>query len=77
MIKKRLFFSECRKKKGTQKTVAKDLGISEVYVRMIENGTFSPGRDLMFKIARYFSEPIEKLFPDFCRKEEDAASCNR
>lgn len=70
MKNKRLYFSECRKRKGTQKMVAKDLGVSEVYVRMIENGTFTPGRDLMFKIARYFSEPIEKLFPDFCQEEK-------
>lgn len=65
MQKKRIFFSECRKKKGKQKEVAKDLGISEVYVRMIENGTFAPGRDLMFKISKYFNEPIESLFSDF------------
>ena len=72
MKNKRIYFSECRKRKGTQKAVAKEIGISEVYLRMIENGTFPPGRDLMFKFSNYFDESIEKLFPDLynsCDKE--------
>ncbi|MNR93690.1 helix-turn-helix protein [compost metagenome] len=62
--KRRLFY-ECRKSKGTQSLVASELGISTVYVRMIENGTFTPGRDLMFKFSNYFNEPVENLFPDY------------
>ncbi|AWP30952.1 transcriptional regulator [Paenibacillus sp. Cedars] len=54
-----------RKSKGSQSLVASELGISTVYVRMIENGTYTPGRDLMFKFSNYFGEPVEKLFPDF------------
>lgn len=63
--RKRHFFYSCRKKKGTQAKVACDLGISTVYLRMIENGTFTPGRDLMFRLSNYFGEPVEKLFPDY------------
>lgn len=62
---KRHFFSTCRKQMGTQSKVAKDNNISTVYVRMIENGTFTPGRDLMFRLASYFEQPVEKLFPDY------------
>ncbi|MGF9644079.1 helix-turn-helix transcriptional regulator [Paenibacillus sp. MABNS29] len=62
---KRQFFSECRKQKGTQAKVAEDNNISTVYVRMIENGTFTPGRDLMFRLSKYFVQPAEKLFPDY------------
>lgn len=62
---KRKLFYECRKSKGTQSLVASELGISTVYVRMIENGTFTPGRDLMFKFSNYFDEPVENLFPDY------------
>ncbi|MFS1511720.1 helix-turn-helix domain-containing protein [Chengkuizengella sp. SCS-71B] len=65
MSKKRCFLSKCRKEKGTQKKVAFDNGISTVYLRMIENGTFTPGRDLMFKLCSYFDQPAEKLFPDY------------
>ncbi|GIN37828.1 helix-turn-helix transcriptional regulator [Heyndrickxia oleronia] len=65
MTKRRQFFSECRKSKGTQQKVASDNGISTVYLRMIENGTFTPGRDLMFKLSIYFNQPTEKLFPDY------------
>lgn len=68
--KKRTFFSECRREVGTQKIVAKENDISEVYLRMIENGTFTPGRDLMFKLAQYFKQPIEKLFPDLFPQNE-------
>nr|WP_217368961.1 helix-turn-helix transcriptional regulator [Brevibacillus sp. HB1.4B] len=63
--KKREFLSACRKAKGSQSYVANQLEISTVYVRMIENGTFTPGRDLMFKMSDYFNEPIIKLFPDY------------
>ncbi|WKL02451.1 helix-turn-helix transcriptional regulator [Paenibacillus amylolyticus] len=62
---KRQFFSDCRKHKGTQAKVAQDNKISTVYVRMIENGTFTPGRDLMFQLSNYFGHPAEKLFPDY------------
>jgi putative transcriptional regulator len=73
--KKREFFSECRKNTGTQKKVAIDLGISTVYLRMIENGTFTPGRDLMFKMSSYFSQPVDKIFPDLF--EKDVIKCAR
>lgn len=69
MIKKRLNFAKLRKEKGTQAKVAADLNISTVYLRMIENGTFKPGRDLMIRLSEYFQEPIEKLFPDLFDKE--------
>lgn len=70
MSNKRLFFAQCRKKKGTQAKVAADLNISTVYLRMIENGTFKPGRDLMIRFSNYFGEPLEKLFPDLFEKEK-------
>ncbi|MFD2613571.1 helix-turn-helix domain-containing protein [Paenibacillus gansuensis] len=67
MTHKRHYFAECRKQKGTQAKVAADNLISTVYVRMIENGTFTPGRDLMFRLSQYFEQPAEKLFPDYFR----------
>lgn len=65
MANKRELFSQIRKTKGTQKKVAEDNDISTVYLRMIENGTFTPGRDLMFKLSRYLGESAENLFPDY------------
>lgn len=70
MTKKRPYFAKCRKAKGTQAKVASENGISTVYLRMIENGTFTPGRDLMFQLASYFNEPVEKLFPDYFHRDE-------
>lgn len=69
-MKKRICFSECRKKRGTQKVVAKEIGISEVYLRMIENGTFTPGRDLMLRLTKYFGVTMEALFPDLFSETE-------
>lgn len=70
MDKKRQFFASLRRAKGTQAEVAKELGISTVYLRMIENGTFKPGRDLMIRLSEYFGVPLEKLFPDLFEKEQ-------
>jgi len=68
MANKRVLLSRLRKSKGTQSKVAEENGISTVYLRMIENGTFTPGRDLMFKLSIYFGEPPENLFPDYFEK---------
>ncbi|MGM1023477.1 MAG: helix-turn-helix transcriptional regulator [Bacillota bacterium] len=65
---KRELFSVLRKQKGTQAKVAAENGISEVYVRMIENGTFTPGRDLMFRLASYFNTDATELFSDYFKK---------
>ncbi|NOV01374.1 helix-turn-helix transcriptional regulator [Paenibacillus planticolens] len=73
---KRFYFSTCRKKVGTQAKVASENNISTVYLRMIENGTFTPGRDLMFKLSKYFCEPVEKLFPDYFETGK-AAVCQK
>jgi len=67
-MNKRELFSQLRKKKGTQAKVASENGISTVYLRMIENGTYTPGRDLMFRLSDYFGVPVEKLFPDYFKK---------
>lgn len=71
--KKRHSFAQCRRVKGTQKKVSEDIGISTVYLRMIENGTFTPGRDLMFRLSEYFNKPVEDLFPDYfkCVKSDN------
>lgn len=68
MERKRKLLIECRKSIGTQKSVAPQLGISTVYLRMIENGTFTPGRDLMFRFGELFGRPVEVLFPDYFNK---------
>lgn len=65
MSRKRHCFSECRKQLGTQAEVAAKVGISTVYLRKIESGDVTPGRDLMFRLSNLFAEQPEKLFPDF------------
>jgi transcriptional regulator with XRE-family HTH domain len=65
MKNQRMTFKDLRKQMGTQAKVAKDIGISEIYVRKIENGIFTPGRDLMFKFVRYFNVDEKMLFPDY------------
>lgn len=64
MAKRRQRLIECREAKGTRIQVAAELGISKVYLRMIETGAFKPGRDLMIRISNFLGEPLEELFPD-------------
>jgi putative transcriptional regulator len=63
-VKKRERLIEFRKAKGFRENVAAELGISEVYLRMIESGAHKPGRDVMFRMSSYFEQPLEILFPD-------------
>ncbi|MDQ7095006.1 helix-turn-helix transcriptional regulator [Desulfosporosinus sp. PR] len=55
----------------TQKLVAIELGISEVYLRKIEAGECSPGRDLMYRIECYYSVDMRKLFSDIFLTSND------
>lgn len=53
-----------KEKKLTQKQVAEHIGISEVFVRMIENGSRNPGRETMLKFELLFGKSDRELFPD-------------
>ena len=64
MAARRQYLIECRQAKGSRKQVASDLCISVIYLRMIENGTHKPGRDVMIRISKYMGQPLEALFPD-------------
>jgi len=64
MADRRRWLTELRQAKGPLSDVASDLGISKIYLRMIENGTHKPGRDVMIRMSSYFAQPIAKLFPD-------------
>ncbi|NHN33504.1 helix-turn-helix transcriptional regulator [Paenibacillus agricola] len=59
----------CRESKGSREEVALELGISKVYLRMIETGALKPGRDVMFRISSYCGQPLEILFPDLFSDE--------
>lgn len=59
--------NERNKRELTQAKVAKDVGISTVYLRKLEAGTENPGRDTMIALSVYYNVPAEELFPDlFC-----------
>lgn len=63
-MKRERLILERSKKKKTQAEVAKDLGISHVYVRKLESGSVKPGRDTMLKFESYYGLGAKKLFPD-------------
>ncbi len=44
--------------------MAERLGISEVYVRKIENGARNPGRETMLKFEKLYAVSDRELFPD-------------
>lgn len=49
--------------------VAEDLQISVAHFDKLEAGTKNPGRDLLFKISKYYGKPVHVLFPDLVEKE--------
>lgn len=63
MIRERLTHERKKRNKSRTET-AYELGISEVYVRLLENGTANPGRDMMIRISKYYGLEVDVLFPD-------------
>jgi|GEM_PF-2227230 len=63
-VKPRKRLKELREKKGTQRQVALELGITETHLRELENGRSFPGTRLLKRIEHYFGVPDEEIFPD-------------
>lgn len=63
-VQHRALFKSAREKKGTQRKVAEDLGITETHLRELENGRSTPGTKLLIRIEQYFDIPSNALFPD-------------
>lgn len=71
MMKRERLIQERTKRKMSRALVAESLGISEVYVRMIENGTVKPGRDTMIRFSEFFEIGLKTLFPEFFLRMND------
>ncbi len=57
------FVYDVRKnKKVTQEELASAIGVTRQTIIAIEKGNYTPSVLLALKIARYFNEPLEKLF---------------
>jgi putative transcriptional regulator len=59
-----------RQRKLSQADLASAIGVSRQTINAIESGKYSPSLPLAFRIARFFDEPVEKLFDP----EEEAGS---
>ena len=54
---------ERRRERGlSQADLASALGVSRQTIIAIESGKYSPSLPLVFRMARFFDEPVEKLF---------------
>lgn len=62
---------ERKKRNLTQKELAERLGVSEVWVKKIENGVSNPGRSLMFRFENFFGVSHRELFPDLFEQIDD------
>lgn len=52
-----------RRQKGiTQEALAESVGVTRQTIIALEKGNYIPSVLLALKIARYFKEPVEKLF---------------
>jgi putative transcriptional regulator len=56
--------TEREKRSLSRNQMAKNLGISEVYVRKIESGSSNPSIEVAKLFAEYFEKPLDYLFPD-------------
>ena len=62
---KRAALLEARIRKQINRDIAsKELNISAVYLKKLENGTSKPGRDLMVRMEKYYGVSVRTLFPD-------------
>ena len=65
---------ELRKQHGIrQEDLAQALGVSRQTVISLEKGKYNPSLALAFKLARYFSMPIEAIFDDSDDSDEREA----
>jgi putative transcriptional regulator len=65
MIKNKIKYwrSTMNKGKGiSQADLARQVGVGRSFVTKLEKGTAQPGADLMFRVARYFKQPVEAIF---------------
>lgn len=62
-----ILVQERKKREFTRKQVAEILGISEIFVRKIEEGSRNPGRETMLKFEKLYEKPAEELFPELFR----------
>jgi len=46
----------------TQEELAQSLGVTRQTVIAIEKGNYTPSVSLAIKIAKYFKQPVEKIF---------------
>lgn len=54
-----------REKKGlTQEQLAKQLDVSEVFIRKLEAGSSNPSSSMAVEFAEFFERPLDYLFPD-------------
>lgn len=75
-MKRERLIQERTKRKKTRAELAKALGISEIYVRKIENGDVKPGRDKMVKISEFYGLGLKTLFPDLFAVSSDKKFIN-
>jgi putative transcriptional regulator len=75
-VKRHSLINQRKKNNLTQKQVADVLGISEVYVRKIENGDSNPGRSTMVKFEQLFNTSSRDLFPELFQVDIDTKCIN-
>lgn len=69
--------SERTSRKLTRKQVAEMIGISEIHVRKIEEGSRNPGRENMLKFERFYGVKDRELFPDLFQIDFDTKSIKK
>jgi putative transcriptional regulator len=55
--------TQWRQAKGVSKAhLARRVGVSRSYMTKLEQGVMQPSGEMMFRIAKYFGQPLELVF---------------
>ncbi|MBA4534381.1 helix-turn-helix transcriptional regulator [Brevibacillus halotolerans] len=64
MMKRISLIAARLEKNKLQRIAAEEIGISTVFLVMLESGKRNPGKGTMNRISNYYQKPAEELFPD-------------
>lgn len=62
---------ERKDRKKTRRMVCEEIGISIIYLRVLETGKANPGREMMFRFSDYYGQDVKVLFPDLFLPKSD------
>jgi putative transcriptional regulator len=81
MIKNKIAYWRSKRNDGkgiSRAHLARQIGVGRSFVTKLEKGNATPGAELMFRVARYFGQPLEAIFQQIDdKKVTQAILCSK